>query len=364
MNDKVQNRLGLLRKRMQQEDIGLVVLAPGQHMQWLLGFQPHLDERASLCCVTQDDAAYLMPALNAEASRGQTEMRFFAWADEDGPDAALADLIADLNLCDVKHLALDETMRADFAALICDALPGAKRHFSGSTLGALRMRKDADEYQILKRNALSADEAMRAAWAGMGEGMSEMQVADLVRQSFVGQGARPQFAIIGAGGHSAFPHHHTGETPLKSGDAVVMDIGGRLDGYVSDITRMAVVGEAPEGYAEIHAIVEQAVQAALATARPGVVAREVDAAARTIISDAGYGEYFVHRTGHGLGMQGHEEPYLTAASDTVLDENMVFSIEPGIYIPGRFGVRLEEIVILRADGPEVLSELPRDVVVI
>ena len=123
---------------------------------------------------------------------------------------------------------------------------------------------------------------------------------------------------------------------------------------------MAVIGEAPEGYEEVHAIVEAAVQAAMKATRPGVAAKEVDAAARGVISQAGYGEYFVHRTGHGMGIEIHEPPYLTSVSETVLEAGMVFSIEPGIYIPGRFGIRLEDIVILREDGPEIFSELPRD----
>jgi Xaa-Pro aminopeptidase len=141
----------------------------------------------------------------------------------------------------------------------------------------------------------------------------------------------------------------------------VLDIGGRTDGFPSDITRMAIIGHGPEGYAEIHDIVERAVQAALKAAVPGALARDVDAAARGVITEAGYGEYFVHRTGHGMGIGGHEPPYITASSDTVLAEGMVFSIEPGIYLPGRFGIRLEDIVILRADGPEILSSLPRTV---
>ncbi len=360
MSHRVDERLALLRARMAAEGIDLVALAPGSHLQWLMGFQPHGDERPSLCVVSQAEVAFLMPALNAEASREHTDARFFVWADEDGPDAALEDLIDFLRIRTARRMALDESMRADFAGLVEDALPQAARQFSASTLGALRMRKDEDEYRVLKQNALTADVAMQAAWSAMREGMSEQDVADIVRHSFAGQGARPQFAIIGAGRNGAFPHHHTGETVLKRGDAVVMDIGGRLGGYVSDITRMAVIGEVPEGYAEVHDVVERAVQAALAAARPGVVAKEVDAAARAVISDAGYGEYFVHRTGHGLGMEGHEQPYITATSETVLDEGMVFSIEPGIYIPGRSGIRLEDIVILRADGPEVLSELPRN----
>ena len=143
-----------------------------------------------------------------------------------------------------------------------------------------------------------------------------------------------------------------------------MDIGGRVDGFPSDITRMAVVGHAPEGYGQIHTIVEHAVLAALKAVKPGALASDVDRAARKVISDAGYGEYFVHRTGHGMGIGGHEPPYITATSDIELAEGMVFSIEPGIYLPGRFGVRLEDIVIVRANGPEILSELPRGVHVV
>ena len=149
------------------------------------------------------------------------------------------------------------------------------------------------------------------------------------------------------------PHHQTGDAVLRTGQAVVLDIGAGRDGFSSDMTRMAVLGEAPEGYAEVHAIVEAAVQAAMEVARPGVKAHVLDGAARKVITDAGYGEYFVHRLGHGMGIEVHEPPYISASSQSVLDEGMVFSIEPGIYLPGRFGLRLEDIVIMRTDGPEL-----------
>lgn len=200
---------------------------------------------------------------------------------------------------------------------------------------------------------------MAAAFAAIRSGMTETDVANVIRNHFTDHGAQPLFAIVGANENGAHPHHATGGRVLKHGDALVIDIGARLDGYPSDITRMAIVGSEPEGYAAIHAIVERAVQAALAAARPGVRASDVDKAARDVIAAAGYGDYFVHRTGHGLGIDGHEPPYITASSDVVLEEGMVFSIEPGIYLPGRFGIRLEDIVILRADGPEIFSELPR-----
>lgn len=357
-------RLEKLRAVMREQEVDLVALGAGAHLAWLTGLHPHADERPLLLCVTQDYAGFLMPALEAQSARQHTDLPFFPWADDQGPDAAFAALLAEAGAGHARRIVLDETMRADFAALVQDALPAAERQFTAATIGALRMRKDETEYAILKRNAQSADTAMQAAWAGMRVGMSEEEVASIVRASFKDQGAVPLFSIVGAGGNGAFPHHQTGTTKLAKGDAIVMDIGGGMDGYSSDMTRMAVMGDAPEGYHDVHAIVERAVQAALAVARPGVRAHVVDDAARGVIAEAGYGEYFVHRTGHGMGIEVHETPYITASSQTVLDEGMVFSIEPGIYLPGRFGIRLEDIVILRADGPEILSDLPRDLTVV
>ena len=349
---------------MNAEGVDLVALAPGAHMGWLLDVHPHADERPLLFCVTADNAGFLMPALEADSARQQTDMPFYEWADADGPGDAFDRLLTDYGITSARSFALDECMRADHAALVQDRLMNARRLFSETTVGALRMRKDAAEYAALKRNAGTADVAMRAAWAAMKPGMTELEVAGIARASFTDQGAKPLFSIIGAGRNGAFPHHHTGDTVLRDGDAVVMDIGGGMEGYSSDITRMAVMGHAPDGYADVHAVVDAAVDAALAAARPGVKAHVVDDAARGVIADAGYGAYFVHRTGHGLGTEVHEPPYISASSQTVLDEGMVFSIEPGIYLPDRFGLRLEEIVILRADGPEILSDLPRDVTVI
>lgn len=360
----VDTRIAALRNKMTDASVDLLAVGPGPHMQWLLGFHPHADERPCLLCVSQSGTGMLMPALNAEGSRANTDLEFFEWADADGPDTAFKKLLQNIGADKANSIALDETMRADFAALVQDTLTSAKRQFTATTIGALRMCKDDNEYACLKANALIADEAMRNGWAAMKPGMTELEVAGIIRESFTAQGAQPLFTIVGAGGNGAFPHHHTGDTKLAAGDAVVMDIGGGMDGYSSDITRMAVLGDLPDGYEEVHQVVEAAVQAAMAAAKPGVKAMEVDAAARGVITDAGYGKYFVHRTGHGLGVEIHEQPYLTSVSETVLQAGMVFSIEPGIYLPGRFGLRLEDIVILREDGPEIFSDMPRDLTVI
>jgi len=360
MTDTARQRLEAVRETMRSQGAGLMAIGPGAHMTWLLGFHPHADERPCLLLIGPERETFLMPALNAEGSRTHTDIRFHTWFDEDGPATALDAALAEAAGPDISLVVIDETMRSDFALPLLDRLSGARHLFTGTTLGPLRMRKTEAEYRALKENALINDRAFRAGFAAIRPGISEAELGDVIRAHQSAAGARPEFTIVGAGPNGAFPHHQTGETRLGPGDAVVIDCGARKGDYPSDMTRMAVVGEPPEGYEEVHAIVDAAVEAALAAVRPGAVARDVDAAARSVIAAAGYGRYFVHRTGHGLGVEVHEPPYITSVSETVLDEGMVFSIEPGIYLPGRFGLRLEEIVIVRSDGPEILSELPRD----
>ncbi len=358
------DRLQQLRLNMKQQGVDLVALGAGAHLAWLVGIRPHADERPMLLLVSQSYIGFLMPSLEADSVRQHTQLPFHTWSDDEGPQRALQELLHEANALEATSLVLDETMRADFAALIQDLLPNASRQFCESTVGALRLIKSNEEFSLLKKSALVADAAMQKAWSLMQPGMTEIDVADAIRTHFTSCSAKPLFTIVGTGANGAFPHHTTGSSAVAEGDAIVMDIGAALNGYPSDITRSAVIGNKPKNYDEIHAIVNAAVEAALEAAKPGVKACDVDLAARAVIDQAGYGEFFMHRTGHGLGIEIHEPPYITATSQTMLEEGMVFSIEPGIYLPGRFGLRLEDIVILRADGPEIFSELSRDPCVI
>ena len=356
----MQQKINSVRTRMKDNNVDLIALGPGTHMKWLLGFNPSPDERPCMLLMGLVNDAFLMPSVNAEDAMKRSDIKMFSWKDENGPEEALDEAISYTGSSNAKHIAIDEAMRSHFALILIEALPNPSYEFTGSTIGAMRMRKDQAEYINLKENALIDDRAMQAGFAAIKEGVTELEIGEAINNHFISEGAKPQFCIVGSGPNGAFPHHHTGDRKVEYGDAVLIDIGGRKGTFPSDMTRMSVLGEPPEGYLEIHAIVERAVQAAMATARPGVMAKEVDAAARDVITEAGYGEFFVHRLGHGLGIDIHEPPYITATSEVILDEGMVFSIEPGIYLQGRFGVRLEEIVILRKDGPEILSELPRD----
>ncbi|MEM7068709.1 MAG: aminopeptidase P family protein [Pseudomonadota bacterium] len=357
-------RLESLREVMKTQGVDLVVLAPGGHMNWLAGLKPHADERPLLMVISQSGEGILMPALESESARRQTELPFFEWSDSTGPKFVFNQLLAELNANSTRTIVLDETMRADHVAFVTEFLPDAKTSFSETTISALRIRKTTEEYAVLKQNAGMADQAMNAAWSAMKTGMTEKEVAEIVFEHFKKLGAKPMFGIIGAGPNGAMPHHHTGETILQEGDAVVMDIGAGYNGYSSDITRMAFMGEPSREFLKVHGVVKNAVEAAMEAAKPGIEARNVDAAARAVIEKEGYGEYFCHRTGHGLGSEVHEPPYIDGSSEIVLDEGMVFSIEPGIYLPGKFGIRLEDIVILRSDGPEIFSDLPLSVRII
>lgn len=359
--NRLQSKLNAVRHEMTAQGVDLVALGPGAHMHWVLDWHPHPDERLTLVLIGQNDAFFVVPSVNAEQAGSNAQMPLKTWRDEDGPETCLKEAVAKMGK--VGTICLDEAMRTDFSLTLLDAVPGTKHVLAGDLVGKLRMIKDTAEYDALKASALVADQAMQAGFAALKPGLSEKQAAAAIRDSFTAAGADVAFTLCASGPNGAFPHHSTGDRIIQNGDSIVFDIGAKFGGYPSDMTRMAAIGTPPEGYQKVHDIVEKAMLAAMQAARPGVSAHVVDDAARGVITDAGYGEYFVHRTGHGMGLEVHEPPYLTASSQIKLHENMVFSIEPGIYIPGRFGIRLEEIVILRSDGPEILSGLSRDLAV-
>lgn len=361
---QVSEKIERLRAAMRASGTDLTVLGPTGHLRWLCGLDPHGDERPVMLFVSQTYAGMLMPVLNAESVRQHTDLPFHCWRDDDGPAAALTDLIARCSV-DPAHLtlSLDEGMRADFALRVLDALPGARRQFTDTTISLLRAEKTEAEYRALKTGAVLNDRAVMAGFDALREGISEAEVAEVIAAAYAKEGASPEFISVCFAGNGAFCHHHTGQTRLTRDRAVLIDAGARYLGYPSDMTRVGWFGTPTQEFLKITAVVDQAVAAAIAAAKPGIPAKAVDQAARGVITDAGYGDKFLHRTGHGLGIEIHEEPYITGASERPLRAGNVFSIEPGVYVNGAFGVRLEEIVFLRESGAEVLSELPRTPVI-
>ncbi|MCS7171953.1 MAG: Xaa-Pro peptidase family protein [Armatimonadetes bacterium] len=353
------DRLTRLRHRMAELEVDLVVLPPGEDFHYLTGRSPLRDERACFLMVSLDRTLLLVPWLQA-GELAQLGVPMFPYADAEGPTRAVREAIRAIGR--VRTLAVADDLRADHLLLLQELLPDVRFTLASSLLAPLRMRKEPEEVDALRRSAAAADAGVLAAIRSCRPGVSEHEVAEAAGEAMRRMGAEEVlFTLVASGPNSAFPHHRTSARSLQVGEPVLVDLGGRVRGYCSDLTRMAFLGSPPPAYREVHGIVEEAVRAALEVIRPGAGIAEVDGAARRIIEKAGYGERFVHRTGHGLGLAPHEPPSVTGANPMALEEGMVFTLEPGIYLPGAFGVRLEEAVVVRAGGPEVLSRLPREV---
>jgi Xaa-Pro aminopeptidase len=365
MDAEIRNaRIAAARDSMRVLGVDLLAISPSDDLRYLLGFTPTADERPCMLLLDGDSSVFVIPSLNAAQARDAVpELELVGWDDADGAREALGRALAGFGHTDGR-VAVDATMRADALLLLQDLLPAA--YVDGAdVLGPLRMQKSAEELARLHASAKTADVAMEAAFAACRRGTTELEVAQAAAAAFIREGCEESsFAIVGSGRNGAFPHHHSGRRELQDGNAVVIDIGSKLAGYASDITRMVHVGPPTARYRTVHDAVERAVLAALATAVPGATCANVDAAARAVIEEAGFGTYFTHRTGHGLGLSGHEPPSIMANESTVLEPGMVFSIEPGIYLPEEFGVRLEEIVAMTENGCVVLSRLRRDVFVL
>jgi Xaa-Pro aminopeptidase len=224
----------------------------------------------------------------------------------------------------------------------------------------LRMRKDPEEVQALARVAAAIDSVVEGLGGLRWAGRSERDLARDIEQAIRDTHDELCFAIVASGPNAASPHHVATDRVIGPGDPVVVDIGGRLDGYCSDTTRTLVVGEPPPGFQELYALLHAAQLAGCAAVRPGVAAAAVDAACRDPIAAAGHGELFLHRTGHGIGLEEHEDPYLVAGNDEPLEPGMAFSIEPGLYPRGHYGARIEDIVVCTDDGARRLNTTSRD----
>jgi Xaa-Pro aminopeptidase len=304
-------------------------------------------------------SALVVPALErpeAEAAPGATAMAIMDWTDGSDPYQAVAPLLR----AEGRFGISDSTWAAHLLGLQ-QALPGTRYLSLTACLPLLRAVKDSHELDRLAAAGAAADaaygEILGVPFAGRRETEVAADLAGLLRRFGHEQ---VDFTVVGSGPNGANPHHEAGERMIQPGDAVVLDFGGLLDGYGSDTTRTVTVGEPPAQVQEVHDIVRRAQQAAFEAVRPGVPCQDVDRVARRVITDAGYGEQFIHRTGHGIGVTTHEPPYLVEGEDQPLVPGMCFSIEPGVYLAGRFGVRIEDIVTVTADGGRRLNNTSRE----
>jgi Xaa-Pro aminopeptidase len=360
-----EDRTRRCQRRLRERDAAGVVLFPSPNLYYLGGFQEDPSERHLFLLVpSEGDPAFVAPELYDEQLRGATwveDVRL--WSDGDDPVELTREAASDLGMT-AGELLVDSTMWARFTQDLRAALPDADWRLADEVLGPLRVRKDEAERHALGRAGEAADAAMRDV-RDLGEdavGMTETELARFVEERLVAHGGDGTSfeTIVGSGPNGAKPHHHRSDREVEAGDPVVFDFGTRVDGYPSDQTRTVVFGgDPPENYEAVHAVVREAQQAAVEAVEPGVSAGAVDAAARDVVEEAGYGDEFIHRTGHGVGLEVHEEPYIVAGSDRELAAGMVFSVEPGVYLPGEFGVRIEDLVAVTADGCEPLNDTER-----
>jgi Xaa-Pro aminopeptidase len=323
-------------------------------------------ERLTCLVVPADgDPLIVVPGLEKPAAVaspvGELGLEVLTWTETDDPYALVASLVPSHG-----RAAVDNHMWAEKVLRLRAAMPGVEQVLAGAVLRGLRLRKTPDEVEALRRAGAAIDRVHAQVPQWLRAGRTEREVGRDIADAIIAEGhVRVDFVIVGSGPNGASPHHELSDRVLEVGDPVVVDIGGTMpDGYCSDETRTYCLGEPPSDFAAYYAVLLAAQEAACAHVAPGVSAESVDAAARSVIDAAGYGEYFVHRTGHGIGLETHEEPYIVSGNTELLEPGMAFSIEPGIYVPGRHGARIEDIVVCGATSGERVNNRPRELVVL
>jgi Xaa-Pro aminopeptidase len=334
-----------------------LLAAPGPDLLYLTGYTPTaVTERLTLLVVAAGrDPVLVLPGFE-RADAEDADVEFLEWSDGEDPYAAAASLLEPGG-----RYAISDACWALHVLALQDAAPNAAFASMTAALPLLRAVKDADELARMAAAGAAADatfaDILRVPFAGR----REVDVAaDLARLLVEHGHASADFTIVGSGPNGANPHHGAGERVIAAGDAVVLDFGGTFDGYGSDTTRTVHVGEPSEEHLRVHEVVRAAQQAGFEAVRPGAACQDVDRAARAVIEEAGYGKLFTHRTGHGIGVTVHEPPYIVEGETQPLVPGMCFSIEPGIYVPGEFGVRIEDIVAVTEAGGRRLNDSPRE----
>jgi Xaa-Pro aminopeptidase len=344
--------------------IDALLITPGPNLRYLTGYHALPLERLTCLVLPADGAPTLVvPALErAAALAAGVELDIVTWQETEDPFALVADLVGEAAM-----IGVDDRMWAERVFALQAALPSAQLGLAGPILQELRLRKEPAEVDALREAAAAIDRVHARMGEWLQPGRTERQVGADISRAILDEGHETvDFVIVGSGPNGASPHHELSDRTIEPGDPVVVDIGGTTPaGYCSDSTRNYLAGgQAPDGYAEYFAALETAQQAQREHARPGVTAESVDAVGRRILEDAGLGDLFIHRTGHGIGQETHEEPYIVEGNTMVLEEGMAFSIEPGFYVDGRYGARIEDIAVCTADGLEVLNHTPRELVVL
>ena len=387
--DRYAARIANTQAELPAEDASALLLGAGSDLQYLTGYGAHESERLTMLVVPANGRPTLvLPRLELALGQGCTAgqaglIDMAPWDETDDPIATVA---ANLDASDSRPeiqlgalggtwgrlggLLVSDRLWATFLLRLQAALPDAAFGLASTVLTELRLTKDAEEIELLRKASHAADRVVAQIAAGRLVGRTEAEVSKEVFDRLVAEGHdSAEFAIVASGPNGASPHHQVGEKVIAAGEPIVLDIGGRLEGYWSDTTRtLWVTGDddirPSDEFTKLFGVLQQAQEAQRAAVKPGLVAADLDAVGRKIIADAGFGANFFHRTGHGTGLDGHEEPYIVSSNDEPLVAGNVFSIEPGIYVEGKFGARIEDLVACGAAGVDELNESSRDLYVV
>ena len=376
------DRLAATRREAAAQGLDALLVGVGADLRYLAGYEAMPLERLTLLVVpTPADAPMTLIAPRLEATPARTcpaaasgALEVATWEETEDPMSLVAARLASAlgrDVGSVRAVAVSDGTRASFVLGLQRVLPDARFSLTSPVLRLLRMRKDGDEVALLRRAAHAADRVVLAIASGPLVGRTEADVAREIRERLVAEGHdHAEFWIVASGPNSASPHHDPGERVIAAGEPIVIDIGGVLGGYGSDITRTVwVTGGDPANrpdadFLRLYEVLRGAQEEATGAVRAGVPCERIDGVARGIIEAAGFGPQFFHRTGHGIGLEGHEEPYIVAGNAEALAPGMVFSVEPGIYLEGRYGARIEDIVVCGDAGPDILNRAPRDLMVV
>jgi Xaa-Pro aminopeptidase len=353
-----------VRARMDALGVDALLLSLGADLPWLTGYTAMPLERLTMLVLPRDaDAVLVVPQLEAPRVEERPDVfELRPWSETEGPVAIVAWLVGA-----GASLAVSDRTWATFVLQLQARLPAATWLAGSAVTAPLRAVKDADEVVALRRASAAADRVAARLQAGEIPlvGRTEADISRELGRSLVAEGhSRVNFAIVGSGPNSASPHHEPGSRVIQAGESVVCDFGGVLDGYCSDITRTVFTGEPPAEFRDLYGVLQAAQAAAVEAATVGTPCEDVDGVARRIIDEGGYGPHFIHRTGHGIGIEEHEDPYLVGGNCTPLTAGHAFSVEPGIYLAGRWGARIEDIVVAADNGPDALNTVSHDLAIV
>jgi Xaa-Pro aminopeptidase len=349
---------------MDRVGVDALLLSLGADLPWVTGYEAMPLERLTMLVLPADGPAVLVvPRLEApRVAEDPDVFELRPWQESEDPVEIVAQLVGSRT-----RLAVSDRAWATFVLQLQARLPAATWQTASTVTSPLRAVKDADEVRALAAASAAADRVATQLVTGQIPliGRREADVSDDISRRLVAEGHdHVNFAIVGSGPNSASPHHHAGERVIQAGEAIVCDFGGTMNGYCSDITRTVFTGQPPSEFRDLYAILEEAQAAAVTAATVGTPCEDVDGVARRIITEGGYGPEFIHRTGHGIGLEEHEDPYIVEGNCVALTPGHAFSVEPGIYLAGRYGARIEDIVVAAEDGPRSLNAVDHGLAVV